>query len=254
MKKLLQLAASAAAGFVLAAVLSVTASAEDYEFDVSDAVESSSWGQSVTHYTCLGDTSLVDNFDPTWMTPESEVIIEFETESDAASSAPCELIWQTWGDRPAEVARDWNKIVPYEYDTTHAVFSYDDIVAKYGTDDFSTVYAINVGDTGEKLKVTSMKITNCDIPEAPAEEETAAEETAEAETTAKETTARTTEKVTEKETEAQTEATTLAVPAYEEEDEGSSTMIILIIVIAVVVAAAVVLVVLILKKAKNKYY
>lgn len=57
----------------------------------------------------------------------------------------------------------WAKVAPYEWDDTHAKFSYDDIVAAYGTADLSGVDSINVGATANaNLTVQSCTITNCE--------------------------------------------------------------------------------------------
>ncbi|MGN0642889.1 MAG: hypothetical protein ACI4JJ_07060 [Huintestinicola sp.] len=259
MKKLFKLLTSAAAAILMmtaVALMSAAASAEDFEFDVSTAKESTGWQQSFVHYTVLGDPSMKDNFNPTWMTEDSEVVVTYTT-SGAYNNYPCELIWQTWGDLAEGVNGTWNKVKPYEFDDTTARFSYADIAASYGTTDFSTVYAICVGDTSNVLKVTGMTITNCDIVVVEETEEVTEAET-EAEEEPAETTAATTEKVTEAKTEKAetTTAATLPVPQTEEDDEGgvNPTMIILIVVVAAVAAAIVVIIVLMIKKAKSRYY
>ena len=80
-----------------------------------------------------------------WMTSDSEVIVVYTYKGDANGS-PVELIWQTWGDGPVkpnhDVTKDWNTIAPYEYTDTEAKFSFSDIAASYGSDNFDTVYAI----------------------------------------------------------------------------------------------------------------
>lgn len=168
---------AAALLFSAAAVLSVSAyaAAEDYVFDVSDAVESRSWGQTYKQFTALFVDQNQDhsnNFNPLWMTPESEVYIEYEYTGDLEqqSGSPIELIWQTWkvnNELPENVNATWNQVQPYEFDDHSAAFSYADIVAVYGTDDFSSVYGINLGDRingdpNATIKVTSFKITNVD--------------------------------------------------------------------------------------------
>ena len=168
---------AAALLFSAAAVISaaVSVSAEDYVFDVSDAVESRSWGQSYKQFTALcvdPNEDFSGNFNPMWMTPESEVYIEYDYTGDLEDQdgSPIELIWQTWkvdNEMPENVNASWNQIQPYEFDDHSAVFSYADIVASYGTDDFSSVYGINLGDRisgvpDATIKVTSFKITNID--------------------------------------------------------------------------------------------
>ena len=287
MNKLLKALAASAAGFFAAAVLTITVCAEDYTFEISDPVQSNgSWGQSFSYFTC-NDQGHPGNFDATWITPDSEVIVEYTYEGNT-SRYPVELIWQTW-DGPIEPDPDvngtWNKIAPYEYDETTAKFSYEDIVAAYGTDNFETVYAINVGDTGVKLTVTGVTITNCDMggeeaeeteaeTEAETEEETEeeteqeteaeTEEETEAETEAETEKETETEKVTEKETtvketkapetEAVTTAATTNIADNAPKEGGGGTIVVTVIIIVVVVAAIAVGVYFVIKNNKGKYY
>ena len=217
MKKLFRTMCAAAVGILSCAMLAVTAYAEDYTFDVSGASESNGkWGQSFICYTALGNEEYSENFNPMWMTSDSEVIVDY-TYKGEANGSPVELIWQTWGDGPVkpnpDVTKDWNKIAPYEYTDTEAKFSFSDIAASYGSDNFDTVYAICVGDTGVNLTVTGMKVTNCNIT-APVQTEEAA---AEAETEAQ------TEEETEAETEAETEEASSEEASSEEESEEASS-------------------------------
>lgn len=289
MNKLFKALTASAAGLFAAAALTLTVCAEDYTFDISEPVQSNgSWGQSFTYFTA-NDNGHPGNFDATWITSDSEVIVEYTYEG-TTSMAPLELIWQTW-DGPIEPNPDvkgtWNKITPYEYDEANAKFSYEDIVAGFGTDDFATVYAINIGDTGVKLTVTGVTITNCNMggaaeeteaeteadTEAETEEETEAETEAEAEeeTEAAEEETETeteTEKVTEKETEAtttvketkapETEATTTAattnIADNAPKEGGGGAIVVTVIIIVIVVAAIAVGVYLIIKNNKGKYY
>lgn len=282
MNKLLKALTASAAGIFAVGALAFTAFAEDYTFDISEPVKSNgSWGQSFTYYTA-NDEGHPGNFDATWITPDSEVVVDYTYEGET-SKAPLELIWQTW-DGPKESNPDvkgtWNKVSPYEYDETSAKFSYEDIVNAYGTDDFSTVYAINVGDTGVALTVTGVTITNCDIveeteTEAETEAETeegteAAEETEETDAeeaaeeteaeTEEETTVTTTEaekETTVKETKAETESVTTAATtniADNAPKEGGGGVVVVVIIIVVAVAAAGVGIYFVVKKNKGKYY
>lgn len=206
MKKLFKTMSAAAVGILSCAILAATAYAEDYTFDVSGASESGGkWGQSFICYTALGNEEYSENFNPMWMTSDSEVIVDY-TYKGEANGSPVELIWQTWGDGPVkpnpDVTKDWNKIALYEYTDTEAKFSFSDIAASYGSDNFDTVYAICVGDTGVNLTVTGMKVTNCNITAPVQTEETAAEAETEAQT--------------EEEIEAETEAETQEEDAEDE--------------------------------------
>lgn len=227
MKKLFRTMSAAAVGILSCAILAATAYAEDYTFDVSGASESGGkWGQSFICYTALGNEEYSENFNPMWMTSDSEVIVDY-TYKGEANGSPVELIWQTWGDGPVEpnpdVTKDWNKIAPYEYTDTEAKFSFSDIAASYGSDNFDTVYAICVGDTGVNLTVTGMKVTNCNITAPVQTEETAAEAETEAQT--EEETEAETEEATEAETEAETQEedeAEIEEAAVEEESEAET--------------------------------
>ena len=286
MKKLFKTMSAAAVGILSCAILAATAYAEDYTFDVSGASESGGkWGQSFICYTALGNEEYSENFNPMWMTSDSEVIVDY-TYTGEANGSPVELIWQTWGDGPVkpnpDVTKDWNKIAPYEYTDTEAKFSFSDIAASYGSDNFDTVYAICVGDTGVNLTVTGMKVTNCNITAPVQTEETAAEAETEAQT--EEATEAETEAETQEEDEAETEetteteATTAAETTVKETtaEETSATeltrpnaaeiaanapngdsiapIIIIIVVVVVVAAAAIVIIIMMIKKNKGKYY
>lgn len=227
MKKLLKAMSAAAVGVLSCAVLAVTAYAEDYTFDVSGATETNGqWSQSFSYYTALGSEEFAANFNPMWMTSDSEVIVDY-TYTGEANGAPVELIWQTWDDGPAEpnpdVTKKWNKVTPYEYTDTEAKFSFSNIAASYGSDNFDTVYAICVGDTGVNLTVTGMKVTNCNITAPVQTEETAAEAETEAQT--EEETEAETEEATEAETEAETQEedeAEIEEAAVEEENEAET--------------------------------
>lgn len=225
MKKLLKAMSAAAVGILSCAILAATAYAEDYTFDVSGATETNGqWSQSFSYYTALGSEEFAANFNPMWMTSDSEVIVDY-TYKGEANGSPVELIWQTWGDGPVkpnpDVTKDWNKIAPYEYTDTEAKFSFSDIAASYGSDNFDTVYAICVGDTGVNLTVTGMKVTNCNITAPVQTEETAAEAETEAQT--EEETEAETEAETEEATEAETEAATQEEDAEDEAETEETT-------------------------------
>lgn len=260
MKKLLKSLSAAAAAIICSLLLVVTVYAEDYEFDVSSAIESSgSWGQSYIQYTPLtGDSAHAANFNPTYLTEDSEIIIEYTYTGDVAFRAPIELIWQTWdgglGGTDPDVKGTWNKIAPYEYDDTTAKFAYKDICDAYGTSNFGTVYAVCVGDTGVKLTVTKMTATNYNAPEEVEETEAPAEETTVKETTKKETEATTTEKVTEPEETTQLITSAPSVADNAPKDSNTGLIILIVVIIVVVVAVIVVFVIMMIKKTKGRYY
>lgn len=254
--------AASAAGLFAAAALTLTVSAEDYIFDVSEAVQTNGdWGQSFVYYTC-NDGNHEGNFDATWITSDSEVLVEYTYEGERYSKPPVEIIWQTWEDGPVapdpDVNRSWNKVAPYEFDETSAKFSFEDIVASYGTDNFATVYAINVGDTGVKLTVTALTITNCDIPGEISETEEDAEEETETETETEKVTEKETEAAAVKETASETEAVTTEattnIADNAPKEGGSGAVAVTVIIIVIVVAAAAVGVYFMVKNNKGKYY
>ncbi len=154
--------------FIASALLAISVSAEDLTIDVSSAVESNGkYGQSVRIDTPEQDEKFRENFDPCTMTKNSVVIAEYTLNDDYDGSvSPVELIFQTWKGGPQErnphVLKEWNKVTPYEFNATKAYFSYDDIVAAWGVEDFSTCYAVYIGDTGYRVTVTSMKVTEID--------------------------------------------------------------------------------------------
>lgn len=286
MKNIFKKLAAAAAAFAASAVMAFGASAEDYEFDLSDAAASNGqWGQTFIYYTGL-DVGSPNDFDPHVITPDTEFIAEFDFEGEE-NSCPIELIFQAWegGEGGAE-KNIWAKVAPYDYDIGVAKFSYDDIISKFGTDNMDIVYAINVGDTGlGPVTLTKFTATNVNLGDAaPAEteaeeeepdteeteaeeneeetDEEPAEEETEAEVTEETTEATTTEAVTEAETtaattaapaESTTAATTIDYAANAPSENGAMPIIIGIIAVVVVGAIAAVVVMLV-KKNSGKFY
>lgn len=271
-----------AAAVISAAVImtaGITAWAEDIELEIESTASNGSWGQSVKYLTSR-NADQPDAFDPCTMTEDSVVAVTYESDLDDDENH-IELIWQTWGDHTTAVAGDWNKIAPATASKGYSEFTYEDIAAAYGTDDFSEVYAICVGDTGDTpITVTSIVVTNVSAGgEALAETEAETEETTETETETEseteetaaeseieevtESETETTEAVTEETTKAETEETTVtelaaepdtaaaeteeAVPA-ETETEADSGGIILVIIIVLVAAAIGVLIFLTKRK------
>lgn len=236
MKKIVKAVLTAAVLCVTALAMSlcVSAETEDVELSVTKAKQTNgAWGQSVTY-----DKSA---FDCSRITPDTIVEVEFELEKEwAGSGAPVEFVLQNYSTADPAI---WAKVVPFEYDDTSASFQYEDMVTMYGSDDFSTVDAIHLGDCGIGMKVTKFTIKNCEALPETTTTTTAAETTT--------TTASTTESVTEAPTETTAaEETTTAAPA---ESESGGIPIILIVIIAVVVATAVVTVIIIVKHKKRFY-
>ena len=157
-KKVIAAAGAAALTFSLSA--GVSAAVKNYDFDVSNAPVLEPWASYA-----IG----MDHYDPTKINADSQVIVtySFEKLTDEKNEAPVELIVQSWSypDTPMVNATGsvWAKVAPAEYDDNHAVFNYDDMVAAYGTADFSKVDALCIGATNDvNLTITSCTITNCD--------------------------------------------------------------------------------------------
>ena len=236
--KISKIISGIAAGVFAAICMTFTAFAEpqDLEPSVSRAVQTNgAWGQSVTYSNA--------EINPMGITPDTVIEVQYELEGDEAlpGQYQVELIFQNFTADP----QIWAQIVPYEYDETHALFDYDAMVLAYGSDDFSTVNNICIGDRGVKMTVTYVKVTNYDPP---------ARETA---ATTAETEAETTAAITEA-SEAPAETAAAETPAANtgtpEASSGNSVVVIIIIIAAVVVAAVVVVVIIVTKKNKKRFY
>lgn len=236
--KISKIISAAAVGIFTAICMTVTAFAEpqDFEPSVSRAVQTNgAWGQSVTYSNA--------EINPMGITPDTVIEVQYELDGDEAlpNQHQVELVFQNYIADP----QVWAQVIPYEYDDTHALFDYDAMVLAYGSDDFSTVNNICIGDRGVKMTVTYVKITNYDPP---------AKETA---ATTAETEAETTAAITEaSEAPAETTAaeTTAANTSTPEASSGNSVVVIIIIIAAVVVAAVVVVVIIVTKKNKKRFY
>lgn len=200
---------------------------EDIEMSVSRAVFSNGmWGQSITYSEA--------DIDASRFTENTQIKIEFELDGELSTPgiAPVELIFQNYEATP----QIWAKIAPDEYDNTYAVFNYEDMVLQYGSDDFSTVNNICIGDCGVKMKVTKFTVTNCKtIVVTEAATTTAATETPE--NTPEETTT-----VTE------------ADPNEPAEEDSINMTLIIIIIVATVVVAGVVVTLIVVKKNRKRFY
>ncbi len=233
--KISKIISGIAAGVFAAMCMTFTAFAEpqDLEPSVSRAVQTNgAWGQSVTYSNA--------EINPMGITPDTVIEVQYELEGDEAlpGQYQVELILQNYTADP----QIWAQVVPYEYDDTHAFFDYDGMVLAYGSDDFSEVGNICIGDRGVKMTVTYVKITNYDPP--------AKETVTEAETEA-ETEVEITEAETEAPAETAAETTAASTPTA---NSGNNVVLIIIIIAAVVVAAVVVVVIIVTKKNKKRFY
>ena len=155
--KISKIISGIAAGVFAAFCMTFTAFAEpqDFEPSVTRAVQTNgTWAQSITYSNA--------EINPLGIGPDS--VFEVQYELDGEESLPdqyqVELIFQNYTADP----QIWAQVVPYEYDNTHALFNYDSMVLAYGSDDFSNVNNICIGDRGVKMTVTYVKITNYDPP------------------------------------------------------------------------------------------
>lgn len=233
--KISKIISGIAAGVFAAMCMTFTAFAEpqDLEPSVSRAIQTNgAWGQSVTYTNA--------QINPMGITPDTVIEVQYELEGDEAlpGQYQVELILQNYTADP----QIWAQVVPYEYDDTHAFFDYDGMVLAYGSDDFSEVDNICIGDRGVKMTVTYVKITNYDPP--------AKETVTEAETEA-ETEVEITEAETEAPAETAAETTAASTPTA---DSGNNVVLIIIIIAAVVVVAVVVVVIIVTKKNKKRFY
>lgn len=142
-KKAAAVLVSAASVFALSAT-AFAAADNTVSFDVSAAPVIEPWSSYAIS---------MEHYDPTKITSASEVIVNFTYEEvnpvaeGSEKECPIELIVQSWSFPDTPMANSsggvWAKVAPYEWDDTHAKFSYDDMVAAYGTADFSGVDALN---------------------------------------------------------------------------------------------------------------
>lgn len=231
MKKILKTVFSAAVVFLTAAVMTVCASAETEDVELSTSLAKTTngaWGQSVIY-----DRNV---FDCGRLTPDSIVTVEYELDGEwTGSGAPVELVFQNYSTADPAI---WAKIVPFEFDDTSASFQYEDMLSAYAMEDFSTVDNLILGDCGIVMKATKFTITNCEKVEIVTTTTTEATTTTVAETT---TAAQTT-----------IAAETTAAPSNDSESSGKIPLI--PIVIAAVVVAVIVVVIIIVLKSKRRFY
>lgn len=226
------LGVTAAAAAVFCSVFTAFAEPSDFEPSVTRAIETNgSWGQSITFSN--------SDINPRGIGPDTTIEVEYELSGEPAlpNQYQVELIFQNYDADP----QIWAQVVPAEYDDTHAVFDYDAIVLAYGSDDFSTVNNICIGDRGVQMKVTYVKVTNYDppVPETTVTEETtqeSAEEASETEASASEATLATTE------------------ASADEPAETNNVVLFIIIIGAVVLVAAIVVIVVVSKANKKRFY
>jgi len=248
MKKLSKWLSGIFTAAVTAALTAVTVfAADDYIMFEGESASQKAWGQAVTYYIQQHANAGIKITD---LKEGSKIIVEYSVNGDD-NGDDIELIFQNWQEEDGSGENLWKQIQPAENSDGTAVFLYADMVSTYGTDDFSTVKAVNIGDRGTPITVTKVAIDLSgdglsdfaeDVAETEAETE---EDTAEAEETEAET-----EKITE--TTAADEETTAAEAASDEEAAPKKFPIVPIVIIGVVLVAGVVVFFVI--KSRNKYY
>lgn len=248
MKKISKLLSAAAVTLIALIMSAVTAFAAD-DFCIFDAdednaaVSNGSWGQAVEYnlHEHQNDPISITDF-----TEDSKVYVTFEIDgTPPANTYGIEFIIQRW--EAAGVKKIWAKVQPVDVTDGVATFDYASMTAAYGSEDFSDVDELYVGDSGVVIKVTnvSFDLSGDGLTDFATEEETT--------TTEEETTTTEEEKSEETTTKADKDkAEETTAEAEEEESSSGGVNIVLIIVIAVVVIAAVVVVVIL--KTRKKYY
>ena len=229
MRQILRSALTAAIAFMSALIMSICVSAEteDVEMPVVKAqTTSGGWGQSIVYDR--------HDFDCSRMTPDTIVKVEFELDGEwTGNGAPVELILFNYTTADPQI---WAKATPFEWDETTASFNYEEMVKKFGTDDFTTVDNLCLGDCGIVMTVTKFTITNCKAVEII--------------TTTSETTTASIIEITDPVTEI-----TTASSASSESDEISFIMAALpFIVVGTIMAAFIVTVLIIVFNKKKKSY
>lgn len=233
----------------------VTAFAEDAKLSFDAETTNGSWGISVKYLTNR-NADVDDAIDPVSFTEDTVIKVSYESDLDDEDNH-IELILQTWGDHTTSVAADWNKVEPDEVSKGYNEYTYDSLVKAYGTDDFSELYAICVGDNGSTpITVTDIEITNLD--ESVSENSDKTEESDEE--AASEESSEETEEVKADEEESETAETTVNSESSEEAlqttEEASSSFgaggVILIVVIVIIVAVIALILFMMKRKGKPK--
>ena len=211
-------------------------------------VTSKNWKQSLT--------VSVDLFDTSTLTPRSMAMAFFESDiAEDRKTAPVELIFQSTDDKVSPKAKNgtvWAKIQPAKFNPGFALFAYDSMTEAYGTDDFSCVSVVYVGDTGiSPITCTDLYVLNCKTlaPEVVEEPEGSSKAEAPAEVTSSEA-----EKPAEEVSSAAAAAAETVTSSAAEESSVSTNIIFIIIGVAAGVIIAVVVVIIILNRKAGVAY
>lgn len=133
----------------------------------SDCESNGAWGQAAVLYTynnIAEDEEPGENpFDVSMLNADTAMVVFYEAET-----AP-ELILQSWSG-----GEGWAKVPANETYSKPgmAVFTYDYMTAMYQSEDFSTVDAVNIGDTGTPLTVSAAYVVDLSNVAAEAADDT----------------------------------------------------------------------------------
>ena len=210
-------------------------------------VTSENWKQSLT--------VSVDLFDTSTLTPRSLAIAFFQSEiTEESQNPPVELIFQSTDDKVSPKAKNgtvWAKIRAVKFSPSFALFAYDTMIDAYGTDDFSCVSTVYVGDTGESpITCTDFYVLNCKTLPPAADE--VPEESSEAEKPA-EVVSSAAESAAEEVSSAAAAAKTAVSSAAEGSSMSKNIIFIIIGVAAGVIIAVVVVIIIMNRKASVAY-
>ena len=257
--------------FIASLFMGISVSAEvcDYDYDMAKSRWTQGGGYSFVTYTRLdGERKDKHAINPEWITKDTEIHLEYETEGDY-EGCPVNLIFQTWTGELVTSKEDKEvSIIPSKFDEKSAVYTYKDFTANWGTD-FSTLYSISCADKGtNKLQIVTMTITNLDIPddeiavlkggillkdgkELDISQYEKTEETVKSENDTKAETI-----VKEKDSEKETEVTKTSNEdkGTEVEEEESSVNGVAIIIVSVLVIGGIVLVIVLIKKKQSRWH
>lgn len=249
MKKMSKLLSAAAVTLIALIMSAVTAFAAEDDILVfeGEGKSNGSWGQAY-NINIRADEKNAQLI--LMLNESSKVYVDFELEGTPTTNTQgIEFILQKWEKEGGD--QKWAQTPPTEITDGVATFDYASMVDTYGSDDFSTVDQIYIGDTGAVLTVKKIVFDingdgvngdTVDIPEIKSESDTAEETTVTEEEKSEET--------TKKADEDKAEETT--AEAEEEESSSGGVNVVLIVVIAVVVIAAVVVVIVL--KNRKRYY
>ncbi len=132
--------------------------------------QTSGWGQSMT--------ITVDQFDISNMAMDSKIIAQYDCDMEKDNpNSPVEFILQSTDDQISPKAKSgtvWAKVPPIIFTDKYAEFDYLDMADSYGTEDFSYVTILHVGDT-DKTPITCTDVyalnVKMQVPVVPEEPE-----------------------------------------------------------------------------------